>query len=444
MNQWPPPPPPVVPEAELPPQPAPGRVKVLHVITRFAGGSGGNTLLSAIGLDARRYEVWIAAAPGGPLWEVAERAGVRTVHLPNMGETISPIGDIKALGSLMRLMRRERFSIVHTHSSKAGVLGRLAAWLTRAPVVIHTFHGFAFHDFMSAGRRRVYGWFERSMRSRADRYLAVAPRVAREAVEMRLAPPGSVVVVPSSVELDRIPTTSDPALRRELGVPEGVSVVGTVGRIVFQKAPLDFVRMAAIVRQTHPDVRFIMVGDASLESAPLEAETRAEADRLGVEVIFTGFRPDAPKIAAMLDVFVISSLYEGLGRSLTEAMAAGRPVVATAVNGVPDLVEPGSTGLLAPPADPAALAECVSWLLDHPDEGRRMGAQGRTRVLSIFDAGTMCAMLDAEYCRLLGLPQPVTVAQPANGNGGSPKPVIPSNRWPAASPVAASSLHVDP
>jgi len=187
-----------------------------------------------------------------------------------------------------------------------------------------------------------------------------------------------------------------------------------------------------------------MVGDASLESAPLEAETKAEADRLGVEVIFTGFRPDAPKIAAMLDVFVISSLYEGLGRSLTEAMAAGRPVVATAVNGVPDLVEPGSTGLLAPPADPAALAECVSWLLDHPDEGRRMGAQGRTRVLSIFDAGTMCAMLDAEYCRLLGLPQPVTVTQPANGNGGSPKPVIPGHRWPAASPVAASSLHVDP
>src|SRR5207244_1231106 len=148
--------------------------------------------------------------------------------------------------------------------------------------------------------------------------------------------------------------------RAEFGIPEGVRVVGTIGRLDFQKAPLDFVRMAASVAHRRSDVRFVMVGEGSLR-----VEAEQEAARLGVDVVFTGHRADAPTIAASFDVFVISSLYEGLGRGLTEALASGRPVVATAVNGVPDLVEPGATGLLAPPAEPDRLAECVEWLLEH-------------------------------------------------------------------------------
>jgi glycosyltransferase involved in cell wall biosynthesis len=224
-------------------------------------------------------------------------------------------------------------------------------------------------------------------------------------VERRLVRPGSIVVVPSAVSLDEIPAQPDPSVRRELGVPNGAPVVGTVGRFCVQKAPLHFVRMAALVRRERPDVAFVMVGDATLESAPLEQEARDEADRLGVNILFTGFRADAPRIAAGFDVFVISSLYEGLGRALTEAMAAGRPVVATAVNGIPDLVEPGATGLLAAPADPAGLAAGVLWLLDHPEEASRMGRQARDRVLSCFGPKTMCARLDQLYSRLLGLPE---------------------------------------
>lgn len=226
-------------------------------------------------------------------------------------------------------------------------------------------------------------------------------------------------MVPSAVRLDQIPARPDPLVRHELGIPAGVPVVGTVGRFCRQKAPLDFVRMAALVMRARPDVTFVMVGDATLESAPLEKETREEAHRLGVPVIFTGFRTDAPRIAACFDVFVISSLYEGLGRALTEAMACGRPVVATAVNGVPDLVEPGSTGLLAAPADPGGLAANVEWLLDHPEHASRMGRQGRDRVLSFFGPATMCAHLERLYSQLLGLPEPaltdVVSPEPANG-----------------------------
>jgi glycosyltransferase involved in cell wall biosynthesis len=265
---------------------------------------------------------------------------------------------------------------------------------------------------------------ERFVRPMTDHVFAVAPAIAREAVQQRLARPGAISVVPSAVELDRIPQRSDDTVRRDLGIDRDAPLVGTVGRLDFQKAPLDFVRMASLVAAARPGVRFLMVGDGSLEDA-----TREEARRLGVEIMFTGFREDAARIASVLDVFVISSLYEGLGRSLTEALASGRPVVASAVNGVPDLVQPGTTGLLTPPRDPEALARSVIWMLDHPDEARRMGEQGRARVRALFQPRIMCALLEGTYRSLLGLPAPAPAVDPvgagdATGNGPSRVPAI--------------------
>ena len=421
--------------ADLPPQPDPGRVKLLHVITRLAGGSGGNTVLSAVGMDRDRYDVWVAGADGGSLWDEVGRHGVEVVHLRHMREQISPVHDLITLWQLVRLMRRERFSVVHTHSAKAGLLARIAARATHVPVVVHTFHAFAAHAFLSRRRRLAYLALDRLVRRLAHQYVAVAPRVARQAVEMRLAPAGSVVVVPSAVESPSVRPADAASARLELGIAPDAMVVGTVGRIVHQKAPLDFVRMAATVRKSHPDAVFVMVGDASLECAPLEEETRAEARRLGVDVLFTGFRDDAPRITAAFDVFVISSLHEGLGRALTEAMSVGCPVVATAVNGVPDLVEPGATGLLARPADPDGLAECVVWMLDHPEAALAMGAQGRERVRSMFEPPVMCRMLDDVYCRWLGLPtaprpEPhIDLQEPsrrANGHAAVSRVVLPT------------------
>jgi glycosyltransferase involved in cell wall biosynthesis len=405
---WPSPPPPVVPAGELPPQPSLPRVKVLHVTTKMAGGSGGNVVLSAAGMDPRMYEVWIAGSAGGPRWRDIEGTGVQTVELPRFREVISPINDLIVLVQLIRLMRRERFAVVHTHHAKGGVLGRLAARWCRVPVVVHTFHAFSFHDFMGTLRRRTYQFLERRVRKAAHAFVAVAPQVAREAVERRLAPAGSVRVVPSSVNIDDIPQTARASTRRELGLDGDGPIIGTVGRLAFQKAPLDFVRMAALVAERHPDARFVWVGDASFKGpqggASWERRTREEARRLGVDLRLTGFRTDAPAVTVCFDVFVITSLYEGLGRALTEAMAAARPVVATAVNGVPDLVEPGSTGLLAPPSDPRSMADCVSWLLEHPEEARRMGQAGRDRVVRTFRPEVMCQGLDDLYRDLLGLP----------------------------------------
>lgn len=384
----------------LPPQPAVRRIKVLHVITRFWAGAGGNTLLTATGMDPRCYEVWVAGAPGGELWERARTAGVRTVEIPGFRPAINP-ADLMVLWRLVRLIRRERFTIVHTHSAKGGFLGRIAARLCGTPVVVHTFHGLSFHDRMSPSRRRLYRRLERLARHHTHAFTAVAPTLAREAVEHRLAPPGRVDVIPSAVELDAIPLGYDPASRAELGIPEDRPLVGTVGRLDGQKAPLDFVRMAAAVQARHPEAAFVVVGDG-----PLADRARALATELAVEVSFLGWRANAHRLVAGLDVFVISSLYEGLGRALTEALAAARPVVATAVNGVPDLVEPGVCGLLAEPADPAGLARAVCWLLDHPREAAAMAERGQARVRESFSPAQMCAAVDRCYRRQLGLYTP--------------------------------------
>jgi glycosyltransferase involved in cell wall biosynthesis len=399
----------------IPPPPLSRKIKILHVITKFSTGAGGNTLLSATGMDPARYEIWVAACSQGPswerpLWRRAEEAGVQTVQLPRLKETISPRDDLVVLLQLIRLIRRERFDIVHTHTAKGGVLGRVAARLCRTPVVVHTFHSFSFHGVMGPARRRAYLFVERLMRPLTDAFLAVAPQVSREAVQQRVAGPGLVRAVPSAIDIDEIPMEPDLSIREELEIPAGTPLIGTVGRLDTQKAPLDFVKMAARVAKRFPQACFVMVGDG-----PLIDAVRKEAARLGVNIHLTGFRDDAPRIASAFDVFVISSLYEGLGRALTEGMASGRPVVATAVQGVSDLVKPGVTGLLTPAHSPSALAECVVWLLEHPAEAAAMGAQGRAAVLSMFLPHQMCAELDDFYSRLLGLPtpsQPMFVREP--------------------------------
>jgi glycosyltransferase involved in cell wall biosynthesis len=411
----------VLPEGQFPPGPAPVRVKVLHVITRFEAGAGGNTLLSATGMDRRRYELWIAGGEGGPLWDRAERDGVRTVRIRGFRREVAPVADLVVLLRLIRLIRRERFGIVHAHSAKGGFLGRLAGFLCRTPVIVYTLHGrdpwwpapdgsdTQLRDVMPRGLR-AFLVLERILRPVTHGFVAVSPSVARDAVLARVAAPGRTAVAPSAVDLDHIPEEADASVRAELGIPVGTPVVGTVGRLDAQKAPLDFVRMAALIAARWPDTRFVMVGDGGLI-----AEARAHAERLGVNILFTGFRADAARVASAFDVFVVTSLYEGVGRSVTEAMASGRPVVATAVDGVVDLVTPGATGLLARPRKPEELAALVCWLLDHPVEAAQIGSQARARIRVLFKPERMCTALDEVYSRLLGQ---------GLGSSGSPAPAV--------------------
>jgi glycosyltransferase involved in cell wall biosynthesis len=380
------------------------KIKVLHVVARLAGGGGANVVASARGADRDRYEMWIFGGDReseDALWAAAAAGGVRVVISAGMGPGRN-LADAASLLRLIRIMRTERFTIVHTHSRKAGVIGGIAARICRVPVVVHSFHT---HVFTGAVQSPPYGRVEPLVRRLAHAHIAVSPGVARQAIEAKAAKPGQIKVVASGIDLAGIPRGFDPAARKALGVPGDVTLIGTVGRIASEKAHADFVRMAAQVCVTHPATAFVIVGDG-----PLASSVRDLAAGLGVELIMTGYRPDADRLCAGFDIFVMTSVREGLGRALLEALASARPCVATAVDGIPDLIAHGVTGLLVTPGDPTSAAQAVRWMIDNPADAAKLGHNGRRRVRhprSPFTTEAMCASIDRCYRNLLGLPDEI-------------------------------------
>lgn len=375
-----------------------GRIRVAEVVTRFIAGAGGVALRGATGLDPARFEATIVTAPGGALIEQAAAAGLEVLTLRHMRHEIAATDAIAGVRELRSLFEVGRFDVVHTHSAKAGALGRIAAHEAHVPAVVHTFHGFPFHAFQSPLRRSAYIAAERSLGRITDRFVAVCSTMAAEAVRLGIAPAERVCVIPVSI-VDRSvarDASSRARARRLLGVPDDVPLVGTVGRLDYQKAPGHF--LEALVRLDR-GVHGVWIGDG-----PWRADVEAQARGLGLgsRLHLAGERDDVPLLLPGLDVFVMTSLYEGLPCALVEAMQCGLPVVATAVNGVPEIVIPEVTGVLIPPARPQACAAAVGRLLDHPDDARRLAEAGRRAVAGRFDATASAAALGALYESALG------------------------------------------
>jgi glycosyltransferase involved in cell wall biosynthesis len=369
------------------------RVRVLHVITHLGrGGATDNTLLTVAGLDRSRYQVDLAAGPGD-LEADARAAADRLFLLPGLARALGRPADLRAAAALWRLAAG--YDVVHTHTAKAGVLGRLAACARGVPVVVHTIHGFPVHPGMSGPVRRALLAVERRAAGCADRIVAVCDANASEALALRIATPDQLAVVVSGVPTQAVAAGDRARGRAALGLPEHVRVAGTVTRLMEQKAPLDFVAAARRIVGADPAAHVLLIGDG-----PLRGEVeRAAAGEPRIHLL--GFRDDIPDLLAAIDVVVFSSLWEGLGRALTEAVLAARPVVATAVNGVPDLVVDGHNGHLVPPGRPDLLAERTLAVLALPDRGASLGADGAARIRGRFDVAEMVAGIDELYRQAL-------------------------------------------
>jgi glycosyltransferase involved in cell wall biosynthesis len=374
------------------------RVRVAQVVTRFIAGAGGVALRGARALDPDRYQVTVLAADGGSLLDEAERSGFKVVRLRHMVPELNPRADTRALRELTDRLGGGAFQVVHTHSAKAGALGRWAARSVGVPAIVHTFHGFPFHDFQSRIRRRGYIEVERRLGRITSRFLAVGAAVAADAIRLGIAPCDRIRVIAAVVGDDLPPTSpeSRARARRLLGLPPDVPVIGTVGRLDHQKAPEDMI--AALAQLGRPDVRLVWVGDGPLRA---KAQQALSAHGLEDRFLLLGERQDVPAILPGLDVFAMSSLYEGLPCAVVEAMTCGIPVVATAVNAVPEIVVPGRTGVLARPHDPGSLARGMAWLLDHPEEAARMAVAGREQLGDRFVAEALGRDLQETYALAL-------------------------------------------
>jgi len=380
------------------------RIKVLQVITRLiVGGAQETVMLVAAMLDPARFDVHVLSGPQtgseGSLQEQVRERGIPLTIEPALVREINPVEDLRALVRLTRFIRRGCYDVVHTNSSKAGILGRWAAWLAGAPIIVHTIHGWGHHDRQHPLVRRSYILLEQVTQRITDRLVVVSPRNIEKGLADGIATPAKYVTVRSGVELDRFRRPARPreAVRAELSIPADAPVVGTVTRLSPQKAPSDFVAAAAQVAARRPDAHFVVVGDG-----PLRAEVEAQVAAAGLADCFhlTGLRRDVPDLLHSFDVFALSSLWEGLPRVLSQAMAAGLAVVATAVDGNAEAVEDGVNGLLAPPGDPQAMAAALLRLLDDPALAAQMGAAGRERAEE-FGARKMVEDIAALYEVLL-------------------------------------------
>lgn len=344
--------------------------RLLTMITKLELGGAQQVVLNTLrGLDAQHYDRWLLAGQGGLLDnEARDLPGVRVLLWPSLRHPIRPCLDIGVVIRLVRLLRKEKIEIVHTHSSKAGILGRTAACLARTPIVLHTIHGWPFHDQQPALLRWLYIRLERWAARRTTHLVAVSESTRQKGLQNKIGRPEQYTVIYPGSDLQAFSpgTPLDRArVRAAFGFAPDAPLVGMVACLKPQKAPEDFVRAAALVAKHHPDVRFLLVGDGERRSA-VEAEIR----RLGLEqrVVLAGWRQDVPQLMRGFDLLALTSLWEGLPCVLAQAMSSRVPVVATAVDGTQDAIQDSKTGRLVPPGDPQAMADSLVELLRQPEQ----------------------------------------------------------------------------
>ena len=379
------------------------RVRVAHVITRLCkGGAQENTFHTVRLADGNRFDVDLVSGPTdgdeGSIEEAVRDAGIEILREPALVRAVSPARDWRAMRRLTRLFRDRRYDIVHTHTSKAGYVGRLAAARAGVPIVVHTPHGHIFHGYFTKPVTKGFILLERYAARKTHRLIALTPRGIEEQLEQGIGRPDQWTSIFSGIDLAPYDCARErrDETRRALNVAPKEILVGAVGRLEPVKGFTYFVQAARAIAQRAPQTTFILVGDGSLRG-PLREESEALGDRFRM----LGLREDVPDLMAAMEVFVLPSLNEGMGRVLLECGAAGIPAVASAVGGVPDLIEDGRTGYLVAPGDPGAAAEAVMRLVADSELRAAMGARAREKVVPAYGLRRMVDQIEALYETLI-------------------------------------------
>ncbi|MCJ7563274.1 MAG: glycosyltransferase family 4 protein [Candidatus Aminicenantes bacterium] len=392
----------------------PKKSKIVHIITRLdKGGSAQNTLLTVLGMDTKKYDVLLFKGPTVESrmsqdenasvmadLQKAQLKRIKLVTIPFLVRRINPAYDVWALICLFWLLIKEKPTIVHTHTSKAGFLGRLAAKLARVPIIIHTPHGHVFFGYFGPLKTQMFILLEKYAARITDRIVALTKGEKEDYQFYKIAPEDKIVVINSGVELEKIKDLSleeRQNLKRQLGIPERSFVVGTAGRLEPVKGPEYLMEAAKDILSNYPQTYFVFAGDG-----PLRQRLERKAYELGINtnMRFLGWRNDVTRVISIYDIFVFPSLNEGMGRVLVEAMALGKPVVASKVGGIPDLVTHGKTGFLVPPKDPGQMARYIQVLIEDEGKRKRLGQAGKEMALN-FKKEIMIEKIEELYDELL-------------------------------------------
>ena len=417
-------------------------VKVVHIITRLIlGGAQENTILTVEGLQRRpEYKVILISGPAlGPEGELIKRVrdsgsalsgsppkgGVELIIVPELRRNINPFLDVVAFIKLLILMRRLRPDIVHTHSAKAGILGRFAAYLAGVKIIVHTLHGLSFYPYQNKLVNFLYILAEKTASFVTTKFISVADAMTEQSLKAGIGAPGKYTTIYSALELDKFtrPLRAESQrspdyfgagagfnandIRRRLGLANN-KVVGTIARLFPLKGHEYILWIAVRIIRDVPDVKFLFVGDGSLSD-----KIKREINGRGLEdwFVFTGLVPpeQIPSMIQAIDILVHPSLREGLARTIPQAFALGKPVVSFDVDGARELVISSKTGFLIPaPASTSQtkesldlMARAIIFLLKNPEQARQMGEAGRKLIFPNFDSNYMVAKIIEQYVDLM-------------------------------------------
>jgi len=396
-------------------------VRVLRVIARLnMGGPALHVAYLTAGLAKRGYETTLVAgslARGeDSMAFVADELGIEVERIEELQREISPLRDAVAIVRLARLIRRVRPHILHTHTAKAGAVGRLAALLAgdaRPPIVVHTFHGHVLRGYFDPLRTAGFRLLERWLATKSTALVAVSPQVRDDLVSLGVAPRERFVVVRVGIELEqRVAAERDGRgeSRRVLGIGPDRFAVGWIGRMTGVKRTDDVLRAFRRLRDRGVDACLCMIGDGPDRPA---VERRAHELGLMRDTFFLGYQEEVAPFYAAFDAMILPSINEGTPVSAIEALAAGRPVVATRVGGVPDVIREGEDGFLVEPGDVDALAERLARLAADPELRERLGAAGRARVIPRYSVERLVDDIDLLYRSLLASAGAGVWSQPA-------------------------------
>lgn len=370
------------------------------------GGAQENTLLSVIGLADKGHEVVLLTGPTtGPEGKLLEknitalksRKNIEVVEYSNLVREINPIKDIKAYFGLKTYFKKSNFDVVHTHSSKAGIIGRVAAWAVNIPFVVHTIHGQAFHRYEKWWKNKLYILLERYAAKKCHRILAVAEAMIDQAVDKKIAEREKCKVIYSGMEIESFLTANcDPELKKKLGIKADALVVGTLARLFHFKGYDHIVKIAGEVILKVPNTMFLLIGDGVLKDS-----LNKEIAKAGLKeyFVFAGLiSPEQiPGYLSIVDVLMHLSLREGLPRSVVQSLASGKPAIAFNLDGTPEVLINGKTGYITEPDEIDKVGEYLVSLLLDKSLREELGKNGREFVRHKFDWKTMVDELESEY-----------------------------------------------
>ena len=381
------------------------RTKIAQVITRLDwGGSSDIVRIICANLDKDEYDIQLIIGdtqyPRAATEEFLNRYKDSVTIVPQLKRNIAPLEDLWALASLYLIFKKEKFDIVHTHTAKAGFLGRLAAALAGTPVIIHTPHGHNFYGYFGKFMSAVIVFLERIMARFTDRIIAMTEIEKMDYVKYGVANPDKIDLIYVGLELKPaggMTTAGKDALKKSLGAYSGEIIVAMVGRIEHIKGPHIFIEAAAIVSARLPNVKFIVVGEGGLRAS---LEKRVKAIGLNDRIIFTGWREDAQAVISVCDIIVMPSLNEAVGMSLIEAQSMAVSVIASNVGGIPEIVKDNETAILVKPNDYTVLADSIYYLVLDDDLRIRMGKAGKEWVKNRFSVESMIDKTASIYEKL--------------------------------------------